>query len=64
MLRSKVSSLGNPCDQSWRRKEGYGGKEIPKYMDVSAILSTKVIRWTPAASGAAGRANVRPWSSF
>jgi len=34
MLRSKVNSLGNPCDQSSRRKEGCGGKEIPKYMDV------------------------------
>jgi len=30
MLRSKANSLGNPCDQSWRRKEGYGGKDLQK----------------------------------
>ena len=30
MLRTKVNSLGNPCDQSWRRKEGYGGKDLQK----------------------------------
>jgi len=29
MLRSKVKqSGGNPCDQYWRRKEGYGGKDL------------------------------------
>jgi len=30
MLRSEVNSLGNPCDLSWRRKEGYGGKDLKK----------------------------------
>ena len=35
MLRSKVNSLGNPFDQSWRRKEGYGGKDLQK----SKVLS-------------------------
>ena len=36
MLRSEVNSLqGNPCDQSWRRKEGYGGKDLQK----SKVLS-------------------------
>jgi len=33
MLRSKVNSLENPRDQSWRRnsrKEGYGGKDLQK----------------------------------
>jgi len=36
MLRSEVDSLqGNPCDQSWRRKEGYGGKDLQK----SKVLS-------------------------
>jgi len=35
MLRSKVNSLGNPCDQSLRRKEGCGGKDLQK----SKVLS-------------------------
>jgi len=35
MLRSKVNSLGNPDDQSWRKKEGYGGKDLQK----SKVLS-------------------------
>jgi len=35
MLRSKVNSLGNPRDRSWRRKEGYGGKDLQK----SKVLS-------------------------
>jgi len=30
MLRRKVNSLGNPRSQSWRRKEGYGGKDLQK----------------------------------
>jgi len=30
MLRSKVNSLGNPCSQSGRRKEGYGVKDLQK----------------------------------
>jgi len=25
-----VNSLGNPCSQSCRRKEGYGGKDLQK----------------------------------
>ena len=35
MFRSKVDSLGNPCDQFCRRKEGYGGKDLQK----SKVLS-------------------------
>ena len=35
MLRSKVNSLGNPRDQSWRRKEDHGGKDLQK----SKVLS-------------------------
>ena len=35
MLRSEVNSLGNPCDQSWKSKEGYGGKDLQK----SKVLS-------------------------
>jgi len=35
MLRIKLNSLGNPCDQSWRRKEGYVGKDLQK----SKVLS-------------------------
>ena len=31
-LRSKVNSLGNPCDQSWRRKEGYIKGERVTYL--------------------------------
>jgi len=35
MLSSNVNSLGNPFDQSWKRKEGYGGKDLQK----SKVLS-------------------------
>jgi len=32
MLRSRLSlnSLGNPWSQSWRKKEGYDGKNLQK----------------------------------
>ena len=39
MHRNKVNSLGNPCDQSWRRMEGYGEKDLQK----SKVLS---LDWT------------------
>ena len=37
MLRSKVNSLENPCDQSWLRNERYGGKDLQK----SKVLSVE-----------------------
>ena len=44
MLRSRVNSLGNPCDQSRRRKEGYGGKDLQK-SKVLSLASRSEGRW-------------------
>jgi len=42
MLRNKVNSLGSPCDQSCRRKEGYGGGDLQK---------SKVLAWNEGMRG-------------